>query len=86
MIFLDIAPSSVYLTIFPNFTENEYKSCIKCKPYFPTRSFCWRKKSGAFKFDTNIKLNKQSIIKGNTINIHKKTLQEIAYFINNLIK
>ena len=44
MIFIDIAPSSVYLTIFPNFTENEYKSCIKCKPYFPTRSFLLEKK------------------------------------------
>ena len=57
MIFIDIAPSKFYITIFPNFTEEQYKSCCSCSPYFPSRKFCWRKKSGCFKFDTTESLN-----------------------------
>ena len=62
MIFLDIAPEKMYLTIFPNFTEEFYKnsgrdSSIKCEPYFPTKSITWRKKIGAFKLDTTVKIN-----------------------------
>ena len=87
MIFLDIAPNFCYITIFPSFTENKYKKCVKCIPYFPSRSFCWRKKSGAFKFDTTPKLNDQSIDKGNTIKItDKTTYKQIGKFIDNLIK
>ena len=87
MIFLDIAPSFCYITIFPSFTEDEYKKCVKCIPYFPSRSFCWRKKSGAFKFDTTPELNEDSIQKGNTIKITSKTThKQIGKFIDNLIK
>lgn len=57
MIFIDIAPSKFYITIFPNFTEEQYKSCCSCSPYFPSRKFCWRKKCGCFKFDTTESLN-----------------------------
>ena len=73
MAFIDVDPSCVYMTIFPNFTEEQYKNCVRCEPYFPTRSFCWRKKSGAFKLDTTPKLNEQSILNGYTIKITEDT-------------
>tara|TARA_B100001142_G_C14278027_1_gene633679 strand:+ start:93 stop:746 length:654 start_codon:yes stop_codon:yes gene_type:complete len=62
MIFLDIAPEKMYITIFPNFTEEFYKesgkdSSKKCLPYFPTKSICWRKQKGAFKLDTTVTIN-----------------------------
>tara|TARA_B100000035_G_scaffold311087_1_gene320024 strand:- start:250 stop:1011 length:762 start_codon:yes stop_codon:yes gene_type:complete len=65
MIFLDIAPEKMYITIFPNFTEEFYKksgedSSNKCSPYFPTKSITWRKKKGAFKLDTSIKINEKN--------------------------
>ena len=85
MIFLDITPNFFYLTIFKNLKENEYKSCVK--PWiFPTRSICWRKKSGAFKFDTTIDMNENAINKGNVIKIDENiTLKDIGIFINNNI-
>lgn len=65
MIFLDIAPNNMYITIFPNFSEEFYKksgndSSTKCSPYFPTKSIVWRKKIGAFKLDTTLKINEKS--------------------------
>ena len=65
MIFLDIAPAEMYLTIFKNFDEEFYKSSgcdssLKCIPYFPTRSICWRKHTGAFKLDTTVAINMKS--------------------------
>jgi len=65
MIFLDIAPTKMYITIFKNFTEDFYKksgidNLKKCEPYFPTRSICWRKQKGAFKLDTSININKKN--------------------------
>ena len=65
MIFLDIAPEKMYLTIFKNFSEEFYKSSgcnssLKCVPYFPTKSICWRKQKGAFKLDTTVAINKKS--------------------------
>jgi len=66
MVFIDVAPECIYLTIFKNFDEEFYKSGIKCFPYFPTKSITWRKGSGAFKLDTTVKINKENIIKGNT--------------------
>ncbi len=86
LLFIDISPEHIYLTIIKNFNEVEYKNCVKCIPYFPTRSFCWRKKSGAFKFDTTEKLNEISINNGYTIKIKNKTLfNEIGLFINKYI-
>ena len=65
MIFLDIAPQKMYITIFKNFTEDFYKQSgtdnnIKCSPYFPTKSITWRKHKGAFKLDTTIKINEKN--------------------------
>ena len=66
MIFLDIAPTTMYITIFPNFSEEFYKksgrdSSCKCAPYFPTKSVTWRKQKGAFKLDTSIRLNEHNV-------------------------
>ena len=88
MVFLDISPNKFYLTIFPNFTEEQYKSCCKCEPYFPSRAFCWRKHSGCFKFDTTEPLNEKqgSIENSNTfIWDSSKNLENIAEFINRII-
>jgi hypothetical protein len=65
MLFLDIAPKEMYITIFKNFTETFYKksgtdSKNKCEPYFPTKSITWRKQKGAFKLDTSININKKN--------------------------
>tara|TARA_A100001011_G_scaffold323285_3_gene345134 strand:+ start:3136 stop:3780 length:645 start_codon:yes stop_codon:yes gene_type:complete len=66
MIFLDIAPDKMYITIFPNFSEEFYKisgqdSKNKCSPYFNTKSITWRKQKGAFKLDTTININEKNI-------------------------
>lgn len=65
MLFLDIAPENMYITIFKNFTSEFYKksgsdSSHKCVPYFPSKSITWRKKKGSFKLDTTINLNKKN--------------------------
>jgi hypothetical protein len=88
MCFVDIAPDKFYITIFPNFTEEQYKQCSKCEPYFPTRSFCWRKKSGCFKLDTTEKLNEtQSKITDNhTLAWNKDTsIDNVRQFINKIV-
>ena len=66
IIFLDIAPSKMYITIFPNFSEEFYimsgqDSKNKCSPYFNTKSITWRKQKGAFKLDTTININEKNI-------------------------
>lgn len=69
MVFIDVAPMCIYLTIFKNFDEEFYKNGAKCDPYFPTKSVTWRKGSGAFKLDTSIKINEENIVKGHTFRI-----------------
>ena len=88
MLFLDIAPDKMFLTIFPNFSETFYKqsgasSSVKCKPYFPTKSITWRKQKGAFKLDTTVKINTNS--KYTFIIGDKSTLVEFKSFINFII-
>lgn len=86
MLFIDIAPMCIYLTIFKNFDEEFYKSGAKCDTYFPTKSITWRKGTGAFKLDTTIKINEENIIKGHTFRIDDKindniNLNELKTFI-----
>jgi hypothetical protein len=69
MLFIDVAPECIYLTIFKNFSEDFYKSGKKCEPYFPTKMVTWRKGTGAFKLDTSIKINEENITKGHTFKI-----------------
>lgn len=90
MIFLDIAPEKMYITIFPNFIEEFYKksgcnSNVKCSPYFPTKSICWRKQKGAFKLDTTLDINnknKYTFI----FDIYMTDWDKLAEFINSIIK
>ena len=82
MLFVDISPSCIYLTIFKNFEEVFYKNSSKCVPYFPTKGITWRKKSGAFKLDTTIIINEKNIENKYTLKIDNTTdLQEIKEFI-----
>ena len=87
MLFIDIAPDCIYITIFNNFTEDFYKSGKKCIPYFSSKSITWRKKSGAFKLDTTIKINEDNIINGYTFKITDDVnLTELKNFILSNIK
>jgi hypothetical protein len=87
MTFLDVTPTFIYLTIFPNFDETHYKSGFKCEPYFPSKKVTWRKGEGAFKLDTSPTINEKLIIKGNCMKIAEcTTYEEIGVFINSIIK
>jgi len=85
MVFVDISPDCIYLTIFKNFDEATYKSKQKLV-CFPTKSITWRKEKGAFKLDTSVKINEDSIINGHAIKITPTTENEdIASFIRKII-
>lgn len=87
MAFIDIAPDNFFLTIFPNLTEEQYKSKNK-HPYFPTRTVCWRKQKGAFKFDTTKQLNitQAMVPNANTLIWTQDTsIDTIKNFINRII-
>lgn len=85
MMFIDISPECIYLTIFKNFDEETYKSKQKL-PCFPTKSITWRKGKGAFKLDTSVKINEQSIENGHAIKITPDISNEfIASFIRKII-
>jgi hypothetical protein len=82
IIFIDVDPACIYLTIFNNFNEEFYKSGKKCEPYFPTKSITWRKGTGAFKLDTTVKINEDNIKKENTFKITSAiNLDELKSFI-----
>ena len=82
MIFVDISPENIYMTIFKNFDEKFYKSKDKCKPYFPTKCITWRKNKGSFKLDTTLKINESNISNGYTIKDNDDNdLQNIKDFI-----
>ena len=74
MCFIDISPDKIYITIFKNWKEDFYRksglnSNKKCEPYFPTKSITWRKKSGAFKLDTTVKINNNNIKEGYCVKV-----------------
>lgn len=86
MIFVDISPNCIYLTIFKNFDEMTYKSKEKL-PCFPTKTITWRKKKGAFKLDTSVKINEHSIQNGHAIKITPTTPNDfVASFIRKVIQ
>lgn len=79
MLFVDIAPKFIYLTIFKNFNESTYKSGQKAKPYFPNKTVTWRKNQGNFKLDTTVKINETSAY---TTKIDSETsMESVAEFI-----
>ena len=84
--FVDVAPAHIYLSIFPNFTEEHYKTGQKCAPYFPTKSVTWRKGEGAFKLDTSPNINEALIALGNSIKINDNTtFDELGAFIRRVV-
>lgn len=81
MVFVDVSPDCMYLTIFKNFDEATYKSKQKLA-VFPTKSVTWRKEKGAFKLDTSVKINEESIAKGHALKITPATTNEaVAAFL-----
>jgi hypothetical protein len=87
MLFIDISPNCIYLTIFKNFIEENYKNGSKCVPYFPSKSVTWRKGKGAFKLDTSVNINETNIKNGYTIKITQTTnINEISEYINSTIE
>ena len=87
LLFIDISPVCIYLTIINNFNEEQYKNGNKCVPYFPTKSITWRKKSGAFKLDTTVDINEKNILNGYTLKIYQDTdFPQIKEFINSNIQ
>jgi hypothetical protein len=89
MLFFDISPSKFYITLFKNFTEQHYKSGEKCAPVIPTRKVCWRKKTGAFKLDTTVKINEiaaaTAVPTTFAYNPSTSTPQEVGEFISRII-
>jgi len=86
MIFVDVEPSSIYLTVFKNFTESHYKNGGKCAPMFPTKKITQRKGIGAFKLDTSININEQSVKRGDAIKITRNTtFRDLKKYINKII-
>jgi hypothetical protein len=85
MIFVDISPDCIYITIFANFSENTYKSKEKL-PCFPTKAITWRKEKGAFKLDTTVKINETNVENGHALKITQATSNDtIAAFIKDII-
>ncbi len=92
MIFLDISPNKIYITIFKNFTQEFYEesgknNSIKCGPCFPTKSITWRKLKGAFKLDTTIIINEKNVKNNNTYVIENNNLniEEFRNYVNSVI-
>lgn len=78
MLFLDIMPDKIFITLFKNFEEEFYKrsgtdSNEKCPRCFPTKSITWRKQKGAFKLDTSRNIDEAGVEKGTTIVFDKET-------------
>jgi len=85
MIFIDISPNCIYLTIFKNFEESIYKSNEKLL-CFPTKTVTWRKNKGAFKLDTTVNINELSVKNGIAIKITPTTSNHIiASFIRKIV-
>ena len=88
MLFLDIAPDKINMTLFPNFSQEFYKksaddSSYKCK-YFPTKSITWRDKKGAFKLDLttkNIEGNKYTFV----VDSHMTGFDSFKNFVDGII-
>tara|TARA_Y100000389_G_scaffold177965_1_gene190697 strand:- start:6073 stop:6696 length:624 start_codon:yes stop_codon:yes gene_type:complete len=92
MIFLDISPNKIYITIFKNFTQEFYEesgknNSIKCEPCFPTKSITWRKLKGAFKLDTTMTINEKNVKNKNTYVIENDNLnmEEFRNYVNSII-
>lgn len=85
MIFIDISPNDIYITIFKNFSEHSYtEKDFLCVPYFPTKTVTRRKGTGNFKLDTTVKINEECVKNGYSIKF-RNNINEIKDFINRTI-
>ena len=87
MIFLDIAPEKMYLTIFKNFTEEFYKEMRLIKEVcalLPNKVNLLEKAKGAFKLDTTVAINKKSEFTF-TLDSDTSNWDEMTEFINSKI-
>ena len=59
VVFIDITPHNIYMTMYENFTEDEYKSENQCLRVFQNKKITWREGEGKFKIDTSLPMVKQ---------------------------
>ncbi|MAI67953.1 MAG: hypothetical protein CMJ26_08790 [Phycisphaerae bacterium] len=85
--FLDISPTEVYLTLFPNIDEPTYTSSNPRFPLYPNKSITHRAQgAGHYKFDTNVAINNIKVASGNTLRITNETTPEqIRSYIDSVI-
>jgi hypothetical protein len=90
MIFLDISPSMVFISIFPNFSEAFYRKSasdpsFKCEPVFSTTSFSHQKRKGSFSISLGIRSLERSKF---TFKAHKDNMDFHAFkkFVDSIIK
>jgi hypothetical protein len=86
MIFVDVALHEVYITIFKNFTKDNYEDEeFKCGTIFNKKITCRDGRTGNYKLDTNIDINENCIKNGYCIKFddkHQITFDKIGEFIN----
>jgi len=90
VLFLDVAPDKLYLTLYGNWKEEFYKesgrdSKVKCIPYFPSLSICWRKQKGAFKLTTTTKIIKENKYTFVIDDIHNTDYESFKTFVDGII-
>jgi hypothetical protein len=87
MIFVDVAINNVYITIFKNFTKENYEDEeFKCGTIFNKKITCRDGRTGNYKLDTNIDINENGIKNNHCIKINKDTnFDTIGAFINKII-
>ena len=90
MIFLDISPCMVFISIFPNFSEAFYRKSaslpsFKCEPVFSTTSFSHQKRKGSFSIALGIRSLERSKF---TFKAHKDNMDFHAFkkFVDSIIK
>lgn len=86
IIFIDISPECIYLTIFKNWNKDFYiNNFLKCEPIFPSKSITRRKQTGSYKLDTTILINTLNVKSGLCIIVDNATDIQIKDYINNII-
>tara|TARA_X000001036_G_scaffold355684_1_gene337555 strand:+ start:2384 stop:2974 length:591 start_codon:yes stop_codon:yes gene_type:complete len=87
--FLDITPTEVYLSLFPNIDEATYTSPKRYRrfPLYPKKNITHRAKdAGHYKFDTTLAINNINVASGNTLRITNDTTPEqIRTYIDSVI-
>ena len=87
MIFVDVALNDVYITIFKNFTKENYENEeFKCGTIFNKKITCRDGRTGNYKLDTTVDINENCVKNGYCIKFNKDTsFDTIGAFINKVI-